>query len=159
VSRALHTSIHRFERDGKVNYASVDEPSVPEALYDIAGGFVGLNDFPVESFAMPVDPLFNSGNSHFLVPEDWATIYNVTPLYNAGFDGTGQGIMIIGTSNVSLPDLQAFRKRYNLPPNDPKIMLVGGVDPGLVGAAQEEGELDLEWSNAIAPNATVYFVY
>jgi uncharacterized protein (TIGR03437 family) len=157
VSRSLHTSIHRFERDGNVNYANVDEPSVPEAFYDIAGGFVGLNDFPGESFARPVDPQFNSGTSHFLAPEDWATIYNVTPLYKAGFDGTGQGIMIIGTSDVSLTDLQAFKKRYNLPANDPKMILVG-TDPGFNGA-QIEGHLDLEWSSALAPNATVYFIY
>src|SRR5208283_3774568 len=34
-------------------------------------------------------------------PYDFATIYNVLPLWNKGIDGTGQTIAIAGTSDIS----------------------------------------------------------
>jgi uncharacterized protein (TIGR03437 family) len=158
VSQALHTSIHRFAVNGVTHFANTSEPSVPEALADIAGGFLGLDDFQPQSQARIVGPAYNSGNSHFLVPEDYATIYDIAPLYKAGFDGTGQSIVVVGESDVLLSDLRAFRTRYNLPANDPKMMLYSTTDPGFNGA-QVEGNLDLEWAAALAPNATIYYVY
>ena len=103
-------------------------------------------------------PNFNSGNSHFLSPEDFATIYNVAPLYKAGLDGTGQSIAIVGQSQLSLTDLRAFRTRFGLPANDPKMILYGGTDPGVTGD-QIEGHLDVEWANAIAPKAAINYIY
>ena len=38
-----------------------------------------------------------SGN-HFVAPGDFATIYDVAPLYATGSDGTGQKIAIMGQS-------------------------------------------------------------
>src|ERR1017187_4017901 len=143
VSQALHTPIHRFQVNGVSHFANAAEPSVPEALADVTGGFLGLDDFLPESFARLVQPDFNSGTSHFLVPEDYGTIYNIAPLYKAGIDGTGQSIAIVGQSAVVLADLAAFKTRYNLPANVPKLVLYSGVDPGLTGS-QLEGNLDLE---------------
>ena len=65
---------------------------------------------------------------------------------------------MIGQSDVSLSDLRAFRTRYNLPANDPKMLLYSTTDPGFTGS-QIEGDLDLEWAGAIAPKATIYYVY
>ena len=158
IEKSLHTPIHRFRVDGETHFANAAEPSVPEALADVAGGFLGLDDFHPKSYAIPVTPEYNSGSSHYLVPEDFATIYDVTPLYKAGIDGTGQKIVVVGQSEVLLSDIQAFRKRYNLPANDPNFVPYTGVSPGFNGA-QIEGNLDLEWAGAIAPNATIYYVY
>jgi uncharacterized protein (TIGR03437 family) len=158
VSKALHTSVHRFQIDGETHFANVSEPQVPEALADIVEGFTGLNDFRLQSFARPVPPNFNSGSSHFLAPEDFATIYNIGPLYQAGIDGTGQGIAVVGDSDVSLSDIRAFRTRYNLPVNDPRLIPYGSVDPGFNGD-QLEANLDLEWAGAIAPKATISYVF
>ena len=157
VSRSLHTAIHRFEVDGRMRFANTSEPSVPEALAEVTGGFMGLNDFKLEPGARQA-PAYNSAGSHFMVPEDYATIYNIAPLYGAGLDGTGVSIAIVGESDVLLSDLQAFKKRYNLPTNNPKMVPYGGTDPGY-NFAQFEGTLDLEWSSAIAPKATIYYVY
>jgi subtilase family serine protease len=68
----------------------------------------------LKSYAIPVNPAYNSGPSHYLVPEDYATIYNIAPLYQAGIDGTGQSIAIVGQSNILMSDIRAFRTRYNL---------------------------------------------
>ncbi len=157
VSRALHTPIHRFEAGGETHFANTTEPSVPEALAEVAGGFLGLNDFRLKSFAQLVPPDYNSGTSHYLVPEDYGTIYDIAALYQSGIDGTGQSIAIVGESDVQISDIRTFRTRYNLPANDPKMILFGS-DPGYNGA-QLEGNLDLEWAGAIAPKATINYVY
>jgi uncharacterized protein (TIGR03437 family) len=159
VSAALHTPIHRFEIDGKMRFSNTVAPSVPEAFAEVTGGFLGLTDMPLlESQAIQVNPAFTTGTTHYLVPEDWSTIYNVAPLYAAGLDGTGQSIVIVGQSAPVLSDLRAFKTRYNLPANDPKVLLYGGTDPGVNGALVET-DLDLEWAGAIAPRATINYVY
>ncbi len=158
VEKSLHTQLHRFLVEGEPHFANTSDPSVPDALADVVGAFVGLNDFKLKSLARPLDPAYNVGSSHFIVPEDWATIYNVNPLYQSGIDGSGQNIAVVGQSSVLLSDIRAFRARYGLPDNDPKLIPYSGVDPGFNGA-QIEGNLDLEWAGAIAPKATIYYVY
>jgi len=154
VSRALHTPIHRFQVDGEMHYANTAEPAVPAALAEVIGGFLGLNDFRPRSMIGAVTPAYTSGVSHYLSPQDWATIYDLSPLYQAGFDGTGQKIAVVGESDVPLADIRSFRARMGLAANDPKIVFYGGTDPGFNGA-QIEGDLDLEWAGAIAPKATI----
>jgi len=158
VSAALHTAVHRFQVNGETHFANVSEPAVPSALADVVGGFLGLNDFHLKSFAIPVTPDLNSGTSHFLAPADFATIYNLAPLYQAGIDGTGQNIAIVGDSDIQITDIRSFRSRYGLPANDPKLVPYTTVDPGLNGDAIE-ADLDLEWSGAVAPNATISYVF
>ena len=158
TARAFHTTIHRYVANGKTAYANAGEPSVPEALADVAGGFLGLNNFPMQPAVRPAQPEFNTGSSHFLAPADFATIYDLAPLYQAGLDGTGQSIAVVGESDVLPTDLSAFRARYGLPANAPTYLLYDGVDPGYNGAGLE-GALDLEWAGAIAPKAAIYYVY
>jgi uncharacterized protein (TIGR03437 family) len=161
VSRALGTSIHRYEVNGEAHIANSSEPSVPEAIADVAGGFMGLDDFHLKAaptkFVPVPDPSYNRGTAHYLVPEDFATIYDLAPLYQAGYDGAGQSISIVGASDILLSDIRSFRTRYNLPANDPKLVPYD-TDPGFNGN-QVEANLDLEWSGAIAPRATIYYVY
>jgi subtilase family serine protease len=164
VSRALGTPLHNFRvsgqtgQTGQTRFAATSEPSVPEALTDIVAGFIGLDDFPLEAHAKLAPPNLNSGTSHFLAPEDFATIYNLSPLYATGIDGTGQSIVVVGQSAVSLSDIRAFRTRYGLPANDPRMILYGGTNPGFT-SSEIEGVLDLEWSGAVAPKATINYVY
>ncbi len=54
--------------------------------------------------------------------------------------------------------MQIFRIAFGLPVNDPQIIL-NGPDPGnLSGGEETEADLDIEWSGAIAPKATIKFV-
>src|SRR5262249_15361733 len=164
VSRALHTSFHRFQVNGETHFANTAPPSVPEALADVVSGFVGLDDFHPKPFshvvpdASAVNPNFNVGNSHLIAPEDFSTIYNVAHLYQAGMDGTGQSIAVVGQSDIELTDIRAFRTRFGLPANDPRILLYSFTDPGFTGS-EVEGDLDVEWAGAIAPKATIYYIY
>ena len=158
VSKALHTSIHRFQVDGEKHYANSTEPSVPEALADVVSGFVGLNDFRLKPMVR-LAPADTSGSSHFIAPQDFATIYDIAPLYQAGINGAGTSIAVVGASDYLLSDLTAFQKRYGLPANAPKLVPYDPFDdPGINGALMEV-DLDLEWASAIAPGATIYYVY
>jgi subtilase family serine protease len=144
LASALRTSIHRYQFNGQMHTANATEPSLPEALADVVMGFPGLDDFylkPVATKFVPIsaDPNYNSAASHFLVPEDFATIYSLTPLYQAGFDGSGQSIAIVGASNIPIGDIRSFRSRYNLPVNDPKLVPYG-FDPGFNGAQQGKAQ-------------------
>jgi len=162
VSRALRTEIHRYQVNGETHIANATEPSVPEALAGIVGGFIGLNDFHLKSsvtgfHAIGVEPDYTNGALHFLAPQDFAAIYDVNPLYTAGYNGTGQNIVIVGESDILLTDIILFRARYGLPVKNPTLILFGS-DPGFNGA-QVEGNLDVEWSGAMAPNASIYYLY
>src|SRR5712671_5489976 len=127
----------------------------------VVGGVVSLHDFrsePLHAFIRKPAPEFTSGGSHYLAPADFATIYNLGPLYQQSINGTGQSIAIVGRSNIRLGDVRQFRSMFGLPPNDPQI-IVNGADPGIFSSGEEtEADLDVEWSGAVAKNATIKFV-
>ena len=92
------------------------------------------------------------------MPGDFATIYNVQPLYQAGTDGSGQTIAIVGASNINIQDVRDFRSVFGLPAKDPQVVL-NGPDPGMLDPlAEGEADLDVEWAGAVARNATIELV-
>ena len=130
--------------------------SFPAALAGAIGGIYGLNDFHPK----PKDGanVSTTVGSHAMTPSDFATIYDVNPLYAAGIDGTGVSMAIIGLSEITINDYRSFRKMFNLSAVDPQMVLVG-PSPGTVQSWNGEGLLDLEWAGAVAPNANLSFVY
>jgi hypothetical protein len=160
VERAFHTVIHDFDVDGKQFHANVKDPEIPRALADVVTGVVTLHNFPKKAMNHGFKPVaeYTSGTSHYLAPADFAKIYNVNPLYTAGINGTGQTIAIVGRTDIALADVQYFRSFFGLVANDP-VFVHNGTDPGDLGGGDEgEADLDVEWSGAVAPNATVKFV-
>jgi uncharacterized protein (TIGR03437 family) len=166
AERAFGTEIHHYTARGEDHYSNSTELSIPEALADVVSGVRGLDDFsdrPLpaartrgDSTTITPEYTLNSGASQ-LAPEDWATIYNVKPLYNAGIDGTGQRLAIVGTSAFTQSFVDSFRTMFGLPQSKIEMHLVG-PDPGFT-SSQNEAALDLEWSGAIAPKATIVYVY
>jgi hypothetical protein len=169
--------------DNLLHYANSNNPSIPEALAPAIVGIVSLNSFPILPQhivagvvrpqpgsnkwkmiqAIHPAPQFNTsinGETVFAVsPSDFATIYNVQPLWNAGIDGTGQTIAISQESDINPADVDSFRSFFGLPPKHLNI-INNGPDPGLVtaGNIESEADLDVEWSGAVAKNATVDLV-
>jgi subtilase family serine protease len=92
-----------------------------------------------------------------LTPYDFATIYNVLPLWNAGINGTGVNIAISGASDITLSDIAKFQSAFGLPSNPPTV-IHNGADPGEDPDGAGENELDVEWSGAVAPKAKILFV-
>lgn len=161
VEAALHVQINRYLENGKVHYANADDPSVPAALSGIVRGLRGLHDFRMKPrlVAGRTNPANTTGiGDHQIAPDDFATIYDIARLYSAGIDGTGQKLAIVGQTDVNLSDMETFRSRFGLAPNAPQKILVP-PDPGFSQDDLPEADLDLEWSGAVARNATILFVY
>ena len=164
VGRAFHTEFHRYLVNGREHFANATDISIPDALESVIGGIDGLNDFALEPMMIKAHPPAepspdnNVGSSHALVPDDLAAIYNINTLYNSGIDGTGQKVAIIGRTAINLADIRKFRSTYGLNSNDPQLVLFGN-DPGTSAGDLPEADIDLEWSGAVARNATIIYVY
>ncbi len=166
----FQTELHHYLVDGEIHFANATAPSVPAAFSGVIQGFRGLNDFRMKPHSRPAakgktgstSPDYTSATSgnHYIAPDDLATIYNISSLYKAGFTGTGKKLVIAGQTQINLSDIEAFRTKYGLSANDPQVMLVpNSQDPGLSNSDLGEADLDLEWSGAVARNATILFVY
>jgi subtilase family serine protease len=157
VQNAFHTSIHHYvTSDGKTHFANSSDPALPKALAGMVASIRGLNDLHPAPHARPHFTSSISGN-HFLTPDDFATIYDLQPLFGNGIDGTGQKIAVVGQTDIALTDIQAFRTAAGLPPNDPQILLTG-PDPGTIADDEGESDLDIEWAGGVAKGATILFV-
>ena len=161
VGAALHTEINQYLEDGKVHYSNASDPSIPAALAGVIQGFRGLNDFRRKpryiAGPMPADSV-NGQNQ--IAPDDFATIYDVTKLYNQNIDGTGMKLVVVGQTQISLSDIETFRSRFSLTANDPQLILVkGSANPGFSQGDIPEADLDLEWSGAVARKAQIIYVY
>jgi pseudomonalisin len=171
VERAFKTEIRNYRVDGREYHANDSDPQIPRALADVVAGIVSLHNFPRQPMNHGFKTVSDYSNSerktgqytsgtgnHYVSPGDFATIYNVKPLYTAGINGTGQTIAIVGRTDIALGDVQFFRSFFGLPANDP-VFVHNGVDPGNLGGGEEgEADLDVQWSGAVAPNATIKFV-
>src|ERR1700733_6445733 len=99
VEKAFHTEIHRYSVEGRPHYANATDPSIPAALAPVVLLIRGLDDFHAEPrglHALPVADFDSSGGGHSLVPGDLAIIYDIAPVYQSGFTGTGQKIAVAG---------------------------------------------------------------
>jgi pseudomonalisin len=157
VSAAFHAEMARYSVGGRIHLANASDPQIPRALASVVEGVVALHDFrsaPLHTRATP-RPQFNSGGQHYLSPADYASIYDITPLYSQGYTGSGQTIAIVARTNINLSDVQMFRSTFGLPAKAPNIVL-NGVNPGIADEGDlDETTLDTEWSGAVAPNATI----
>jgi pseudomonalisin len=161
VESAFHTRIHAYKVGNEVHHANANDPEIPAALIQVVGGVVSLHDFhsePMHASARKTSPAFSSGGSYYLAPADFATIYNLAPLYQESINGNGQSVAIVARSNIKIADVRQFRTFFGLPANDPQV-IVNGADPGIWNSNEEtEADLDVEWSGAVARNATIKFV-
>ncbi len=176
VRNAFHTEIHQYEVNGESYLANATDPQIPAALAAGISGIVSLHNFPVQSHLHQIGtfhkslktgetkPLFTfpgcSSNCYAVGPADFANIYNTAPLLSGSpkIDGTGQGIAIVGQSNINPQDVIDFRNIFGLPQNfSASNIILNGPDPG-INTLESEADLDVEWSGAVAPGARIDFV-
>ncbi|MBS1821152.1 MAG: Ig-like domain repeat protein [Acidobacteria bacterium] len=157
---AFKTQIHAFSENGEKHIANVSDPELPAAIAKIVAGVRGLNDFKLRGHAV-VRPMITSpvtGN-HYLAPGDFFTIYDVAPLLSQSINGSGISIAVVGRTDISLTDVATFRSLSGLPTNPPQIVQATGYRAGTRSSGDLlESTLDVEWSGAVAPNATIKFV-
>lgn len=173
VHDAFQTTIHSYLLNGEQHWANVGDPSIPSALAPAVRGVLSLHNFPRRpqltlsgaqaqasnsGSGLPLYTFTSGKSTYYAVgPTDWATIYNVLPLWSAGIDGTGQTIAIVGETDINPNDIATFRSLFGLPANIPNI-IVNGTDPGISPGDEPEAVLDVSWSGAVARNATIDLV-
>jgi subtilase family serine protease len=180
VRNSFNTEIHRFAVGGKLYQANVGDPSIPAALAPVVAGIASLNNFPRRPDLRTLGPFKRTADGRIvpeltttsgcgtsgsqpcyaLGPADFATIYNSAPLASAIPPVSGAGVLIgvVGDSNIDPIDVSEFRSLFGLPPVPPANIILDGPDPGRVPGAETEGDLDVEWSGAVAPGARIDFV-
>jgi hypothetical protein len=201
VQSAFHTSIHRYELNGKSYFANETDPSIPAALEPAVVGVAALNNFPRTpahrivdasmrarraaalkrraasgknpqfTFECALDTSNNPITCYALTPYDFATIYNVLPLWTptagtAPLTGTGQTIAIVSDSDINIADYTNFRQIFGLTTaQNPGFSgtlnaIHNGTDPGNLGhgSDEDEADVDTQWASAVAPGATIDLV-
>lgn len=168
VQSAFQTQIHEYVVNGEQHYANASDPSVPAAIAALISGIRGLNDFHPKPRVRTPSPEICQGTAttcpasgnHALGPDDFAAIYNVAPLYQAGVDGTGQKLVVVGQTALQTSDLTSFRTHFGLPAlNLQQVLTNPRQNPGVVAGDLLEANLDIEWSGAVARNAQIVYVY
>jgi len=167
VRTAFHTAIHLLDADGAKHYANMSDPQIPAALSPAVAGILALHDFSPHPMKQPRgNYTFSNGAEHAVVPADLATIYNLNPLFNAGFSGQGQTIVVVEDTNVfSTADWTTYRSTFGLSTRFPSGAFNtvhpappsgrnNCSDPGVNGD-DSEAILDAELASAAAPNATI----
>ena len=169
LREAFQMELHRYQVGGEMHLANASEPTIPAALAPVIGGLARTSDFkPQPQFKVLGQAQFNPGTHHatpqwtdpasggvsyLVAPGDFATQYDLNPVYQAGIQGAGQSIAIVSASNVDLSLVQAYQKLFSLSANLPQVV-VDGTDPGQNDAATE-AYLDIELAGAVAPGAKV----
>ncbi|HEV2273857.1 MAG TPA: protease pro-enzyme activation domain-containing protein [Acidobacteriaceae bacterium] len=119
----------------------------------------------------------SGGDASYLVtPQDFAQIYGLKQVWQQEVAapggrqklvGTGQTIGIVGDSDLNSQDIQSFRDQFGITALGPNGSVVVNHPPTPVctappvsgpGSNDPEGYLDVEWSGATAPDATIDFV-
>jgi subtilase family serine protease len=159
VLRTFKTEIHRFHVNGKRHFANTAEAQIPAALKPLIYTLSGLNDLHPDSRRHDIARAALPDGGHALSPGDLAAIYHVNPLLAEGFDGSGQKIVVVGASAIELSDIRKFRNRFQLPENDPRVILAAGSpDPGTTDL-YDQAVAGVEIAGASAPKASILYVY
>ena len=193
VRRAFGTALGYYRVGDERRIAAADEPRVPAAFVPAIRALHGLASTPfrpqhasrVRSVVAPADgtrPNYTncSGGdcSHILFPSDFATIYDINPLYAKQIDGSGQTIAIVGKARVAAADLTNFMQLAGVTFAQPTVIVPpAGVDPGPAATScsttgttntcdnpsdtvqnQSEATLDVTRAGSVAPGATIDLV-
>lgn len=178
VSNAFRTNFAEFRVGRETRLSATSEPSIPQALQAVIAGVHGLSQSSLhpQSIATAVQgqramasgakPMMTStGGGHYLTPNDFATIYDLSSVYGSGNTGAtvagkAQRIAIVGRSRVAATDISQYESLTGLPSAQPNVVIpAGGIDPGTTnGGDQDEATLDVDRVMGTAPGAGVDLV-
>lgn len=180
VNATFNAQMHRYLLRGQSHWANSTPISVPAAIAGMTLIIAHLNTFrplphaikrPVSAIRKAVQsslhPQYtlqdsNGNEVNFLAPADIATIYNLSGLYNNSVTGKGQAMAVAGQTDIETykGDIQKFRSLSGLDAgNLPQQILVPGTGAAAVSPGDlEEADIDVEWSGAVARDATILYV-
>ena len=178
VGKALGTEFHYYNVQEQVQgrqqteqRISINtEPMIPAALAGAIQGFIGLSQIHLHPMVhsrilpMSASPQFSnctgstiSTCNFYVLPADFATIYDLNPVYNAGINGAGEHIALVGRSLVVNSDITEYEQIAGLPSQLPnEIIPTDGTNPGVTNDGnQDEATLDVDRSFGTASGAGV----
>jgi subtilase family serine protease len=167
---AFHTQLHFFSTTRGQQIAITAPPQIPAALAPVVASVQGLAARPLRP-AFHSEPGYSTCYSgkcyHFVAPADFATIYDINPVYAGSIKGAGQTIAIVGRAQVWSDDITEYESNTRLPNAVPTLVVPpNGVMPGAPNTNsseppnddQGEATLDVQRSYGTAPAATVDLV-
>jgi len=162
VREAFRTEIHNLEVNGVKHIANMSDPQIPAALAPAVAGVVSLHNFlPHRMQRARPDYTYTYDDYTYeaVVPADLATIYNLNPLFRAGYSGQGQTVVVIEDSDVyTTADWTTFRSTFGLSGyrygSFTQVHPGGCADPG-ANDDDAEAILDAELASAAAPDAAI----
>lgn len=175
AEQAFNIQINNYRApDGQVFYAPSSDPSVPDSFGSSVQSIIGLDDAQVYSHppipsknannATTAQPHVNclaaqSSNFTYYVPNQIASAYNLSGLYNAGFQGQGQTIALLELDDFNANDIHAYTSCYGGASVPIYRVLVNGGTGAQPGAGAIEVELDMELALSAAPKLAGLRVY
>jgi hypothetical protein len=168
VEKAFALTIAQYKYNGRVVYAPVNEPSVPASLGNIVSSVVGLDDAvtwhrsplprPQHRTTRTAQPAYNNcfpNETYGYRPADFYGMYDITPLIDTGYDGTGQSVAIVEFDGYDTADVATFDSCFGLPAASiyPEYLATGASPSPQSGKGAAEAELDMEVFHEIAPGA------
>lgn len=138
--------------DGRVFYASPQQPAIPSpARTEVAGFGRILGYTPVrEAFPFPSPPRDVPDGG--LLPHQLLNAYNATPLAEQGHTGKGHTVVVFAFDGFLQSDMDTFADTVKLPRFTPEV--VGGMPDRRGG----EANMDLQVIHAIVPDAKLVLV-
>jgi hypothetical protein len=148
---------------GNSGFANTNDPLIPARFHGALASIQGLDNLHAviaQNRFIP-KPQASWGTSTAFAPSDLHTFYDETPVLNLGIDGAGDCIAIVGDSDYLPSAVSLFNSTFGVPAETVNEFLSSNANgaftnPGRNGD-EVEALLDLEWSHAAAPGATVNF--
>jgi kumamolisin len=146
-------------------HGTVDQPLLPARLAALVTAILGLTNYPTFSSDAVREPALGKNvkpsavQTGSLLPSDFATQYNLSPLYKQGANGHGEtiGIVTLASLDPATPEF-FWDDVLHITTKANRISLVnvdGGSGPVSDVAGSGETTLDVEQSGALAPQANV----
>lgn len=175
VERAFSVSLHSYEVPARQNvpgytfHAPLSRPSIPPEISASVAGIVGLDSRPslrplYRSVPHPLPgrrastPPGTSDPFGYLTVADFASLYDVQPLYQKKVSGKGRTLGIMTLASFTPSDAFAYWSALGLSV-DPNRLTIVNVDGGPGAPSDASGSLettlDVEQSGGIAPGADI----
>ncbi len=167
---ALGVHLQRFTLRGRTGIASTTPVTLPAELAGVVRAVGGIDTLThahpmhtIKAFGRAATPQaapaqLVGGTPGNYLPADYASFYDVNPLYKKGYSGRGSTIGIVTLNTFNPADAYLFWQEIGLTVSPNRITMVN-VDGGEAALSSADGEgetdLDVEESGALAPNAKV----
>jgi kumamolisin len=173
MESAFAVSLHSYEvpahgnATGYTFHAPLNRPTIPAEISASVSAVVGLDGRPSfhpsyraaphqEAKAKPAGGLINPFG--FLTVQDFASYYNVGPLYEHGVTGKGRTLAIVTLASFTPSDTFAYWSALGLSVDANRIRIVnvdGGPGAPSDASGSFETTVDVEQSGGIAPGARI----